>query len=108
MEKLSDMIESLRPEIESGLKRHLGQSVADSLSYSLRGEVSKFAEAYITEHVLPEVRQQLENQKTEIIAAIVAAVKAACSAMGDKLLENALKKIANGYSLGKVAKELFD
>ena len=108
MENISEMIETLRPGIEQELSKQMAKSVAEALSWSLKSEVEKFANAYIQENVLPDVKKQLESSRDEITIAICAAVKKSCAALGDKLLENALKKLSQSYTVGKIAKDLFD
>jgi len=105
---IEELVEKIRPEIEAQLAKETVARVAESLSWSLQSAVREMACKYIEEHVLPEVKKDLETRRLELVASICAAVTVACADLGTKITEVVVKNLSNEWTVREIAKKVFD
>lgn len=105
---LAELLEQNKGEIQRRLADDLTKRVAESLNWSLSNAVSEYAQTYIKENVLPDVQKQLEAERDQITATIVAAVKTGVDALGHALAKKMADNVASGWKISQVTKALLD
>lgn len=108
METIAELIEKNKVEINRQLVSDFTKEVAKTLGWSMQHHVSTFAEAYIKEHVLPAVQKQLEGERDQITAAIIAHVKTGFDLFGAEILKKITANMGRSWTVSEIAKKMID
>lgn len=108
METIAELIEKNKVEINRRLVDDFAKEVAKTLGWTMQHEVQKFAEEYIKEHVLPDVQKQLEAERVQLTASIVAHVKTGFDLFGQEILKKITANMGRSWTVSEIAKKMID
>lgn len=94
-------IEAMIPQITADVAAQLRERALAGLTHEVTQAVNAEVKRYVAEHIVPEVAAELHAHKAELIAAVVAGVKASALALSDALARHATEKLG-GYEGAKV------
>lgn len=105
---LEQTMADLGPKLAEKAKETLADELARRMSWAASEIVQNYTKTWITENILPEVAQQLEATRPQMIAQILAGFHAATRQLALSIETAAAKNCANSWTLGKLIKELLD
>jgi hypothetical protein len=97
----------LGPKLAERAKEQLTAELTRSIGYTVSEVTKKFVETWTRDNILPEVIAQLEAQKPQLIAVVVAGVHAACRQLAAGLERSAIERMSSSWNMAGIVKELF-
>lgn len=105
---LEDIVKSIKPEVTRQIEKRVADRVSESLSWTLQDRVASVANAYIEEHVLPDVEKRLRESHDVMVEAICEAVTVGCQGLRDKMVEKLTKNLDRDWAVREAIKKLFE
>jgi len=102
------IVAEVGPAVREAILKQTTERVASSLSYSLESAIRRQVETYVEERVMKDVMERLRGSHEEMVQAICEAVGVSCNGLRDALIARVTKRLGDGYTVGEVAKKLFD
>lgn len=97
-------ISKMIPRITEEVTAKIRERAVESFGYEVNRAVAAQVQAFITEHIVPDIAAELKARSPELRAAVVAGVFGAMDALSEKVKKAAVDKIA-GYDGDKVIRE---
>jgi CII-binding regulator of phage lambda lysogenization HflD len=105
-ELLSQTLKDLGPQLAERAKAKLTEEMMSTMGWVARDVVKEFAIEWMRENVIPELLLQLEANKPQLVAQLLAGVHAAVRQLAVAMEQTALKNLQD-YRVRQFAKDLF-
>ena len=104
-------LQALLAEHETAIKHsvieEVKQQIKTDLAWSLRHEVQKVVEKFITEDIAPEIRSALVENKPVVLAAVVEAANTMGALLTEGLVAEVKERMEKSYQRSAIVKALF-
>jgi hypothetical protein len=105
---LEQTMADLGPKLAEKAKEAIADDIARRMGWAASEIVQDFVKTWIAENIIPEVARQLEADRPQMIAQILAGFHAATRQLALGIEAAAVKNCANSWALAKLIKELID
>lgn len=106
-EELKAFMEANKVDIQQAIKANVIENILGRYRWSISDEITTVVNAFIKEHIAPEIADYLISEK----GAILAAGKKAADEIGTLLVQTMVKRAAKnveGYAYRKVIEGIFE
>lgn len=100
-------VKSAMPAVMERIKREAIQRIEREALNAATEVALQAAKEWAIEHLVPEVKAQMEAGKAGMVAAAEQAAKGIGDALSKAMIEQATKTLASSHSLNSVAEKLF-
>ena len=101
-EYFSEILEQNKEEIRSQVSKNMIEVVSSSFSHELPLILSKELEMFSEEHILPEIRKLLHENKDALICAVTEMISEVPAEIAKALQSHCAEKLSNSWNVRKI------
>lgn len=106
-EQVKAIMEESAVDIQAQVKEQIKKQIIDSLTWSLRDEVSKIVRDTIVEDMKDDIKMVVLEAKPAIMDELRNTVAKMSAQIGNAMLENVSKNLSQSWNVNKLMETLF-